>query len=217
MAAMLKANTNARYKRTNTIIIVIIGLLALFALGAVVYSLVRGQFLFALAWFIAFILAATYVIIRVNTIFVTSVSTDGVNLYMKNWTNDFLPYDYGNKIKILSEFIPAKTKVTQIPLEEISKVYIGTKNFIKRNLETPNEFTANIRTLENSKDFYRKRTISSMDIFYVETYDLECYYMPVVQFDSRDVNKILQAMKRRNADLMIKSSNKLYRKSATHR
>lgn len=217
MAAMLKAGTNARYKRTNTIIIAIIGLLALFALGAVVYNVVKGQLLFALAWFIAFILAATYVIIRVNTIFVTAVSTDGVKLYMKNWVNDFLPYDYGNKIKILSEFIPAKTKVTEIPLEEISRVYIGTKNFIKRNLENPNEFTANIRTLENSKDFYRKRTISSMDILYVETYDQECYYMPIVQFDSKDVNKILQAMKRRNADLMIKSSNKLYRKSATHK
>ena len=217
MAAMLKASTNARYKRTNIIIIAVIGLLAIFALCAVVYSLVKGQPLFALAWFIAFILAGTYVIIRVNTIFVTSVSTDGINLYMKNWVNDFLPYDYDSKIKILSEFIPAKTKVTQIPLEEISKVYIGTKNYIKRNLEAPNAFTQGVGKLESSKDYYRKRTVSSMDILYVETYDQECYYMPIVQFDSKDVNKLLQAMKRRNADLMIKSSNRLYRKSATHR
>lgn len=50
-----------------------------------------------------------------------------MNLFMKNWNNDFLPYDYDNKVKILSEFIPAKTKIVEIPLNEISKVLIGTK------------------------------------------------------------------------------------------
>ena len=217
MAGMLKAGTNARYKRTNLIVIIVVGLAALFAVSAVVYSIVKAQYLFALAWFIAFILAGTYVIIRVNTIFVTSISTDGTNLYMKNWTNNFLPYDYNSKIKILSEFIPAKTKVTSIPLMEINKIYIGTKNFIKRNLDTKNDFTEEIRALENSKDFYRKRTISSMDIIYTETYDKECYYMPIVQFDAKDVIKILQAISRRNADLEIKSGSRAYKRIATYK
>lgn len=217
MAAQLKASTNSRYRRTNTIVIAVVGLLALFALVAAIYSLVKGQYLFMIAWIIALILAGTYVIIRINTIFVTSVSTDGANLYMKNWTNDFLSYDYSNKIKILSEFIPAKTKVIEIPLEEISTVIIGTKNYIKRNLEGESDFKDSVRALENSKDFYRKRTISSMDILYVETYDQECYYMPIVQFDSKEMAKILQAMKRRNADLMIKSGSRIYKKLATHK
>ncbi len=87
--------------------------------------------MFSIAWFIATILASTYVLIRINTVFATYISTDRMNLFMKNWNNDFLPYDYDNKVKILSEFIPAKTKIVEIPLNEISTVLIGTKEFYK--------------------------------------------------------------------------------------
>ncbi|MBR0028364.1 MAG: hypothetical protein IJP58_06935, partial [Clostridia bacterium] len=129
MTTELKACTNARYRRTNTIIIGIAGALTLLSLIMAIVSIARGEFLFMTAWLIAMILLGTYIIIRINTIFATSVSTDMVNLYMKNWDNDFLPYDYGNKIKILSEFIPAKTKTLEIPLGEIRVAMIGTKNF----------------------------------------------------------------------------------------
>ena len=51
-----------------------------------------------------------------------------------------------------------------------------------------------------------------MDIFYVETYDRECYYMPIVQFDTKNLTKIVQIIQRVNPDLIFKSSNKAYRK-----
>ena len=122
--------------------------------------------MFSIAWFIATILASTYVLIRINAVFATYISTDRMNLFtMKNWNNDFLPYDYDNKVKILSEFIPAKTAIVAIPLNEISKVLIGTKNFIKRNVAPDFDFVKNIRVLEKSKDvfLYKKKTISSME------------------------------------------------------
>ena len=74
------------------------------------------------------------------------------------------------------------------------------------------EFTGNVKALETSKDYYRKRTISSMDIFYAETYDRECYYMPIVEFDTKNLTKIIQVIQRLNPDLVFKSSNKTYRK-----
>lgn len=119
MATSVKACSNSSYRRKNTIIISIVALLSCFALVMVVYNLIKGSYLFSAAWFIATILAFTYVLIRINTVYTTYVSTDRNNVYMKNWTNDFLPYDYDNKIKILSEFIPAKTKLVEIPIEEI--------------------------------------------------------------------------------------------------
>lgn len=212
MATEVRARTDARCRRRNTVIITLITILSCFALVMVIYNLIKGSYLFSAAWLIATILAGTYVIIRVNTVFATYIMTDRVSLYMKNWSNDFLPYDYGNSIKILSEFIPAKTKIVEIPVDEISEVLIGTKNFIKRNIESDTEFVKKLRVLEKSKDFYRKRTITSMDIFYVETYDRECYYMPIVNFDTKDVVKIVQTIQRRNPDLMFKSSNRSYRK-----
>lgn len=215
MATELKACTNARYRRTNAVIIIISALLTIVSLVMAVVSLVRSEILFMTAWLIAMILLGTYIIIRLNTIFTTSVSTDMVNLYMRNWTNDFLPYDYGYKIKILSEFIPAKLKTLEIPINEIRLIIIGTKNYIKRNLDGETAFSKNIRALENTRDFYRKHTISSMDILYVETYDGDCCYMPVVQFDTKNLGKILQCLSRRNANLTIKSGNRAYKRLAS--
>ncbi len=211
MAAKIKACTSKGYRRRNAVIVILFALISCLGLVMTVYNLVTGMFLFALACFIATILAVTYVFIRINTVFTTSVSLDRSNLYLKNWNNDFLPYDYENKIKILSEFIPAKTKVVEIPINEVHLIIIGTKNFIKRNIDPSMEFVQNVKHLEGSKDYYRKRTVSSMDILYVETYDRECYYMPIVKFESKDIKKIIQTMQRRNADLDVKASGKEYR------
>ena len=210
MASSVKACTNSRYRKTNIVIITILSLLSCFALVMVIYNLIKGSYLFSIAWFIATILASTYVLIRINTVFATYISTDRMNLFMKNWNNDFLPYDYDNKVKILSEFIPAKTKIVEIPLNEISKVLIGTKNFIKRNVAPDSDFVKNIRVLEKSKDFYKKKTVSSMDILYVETFEKECYYMPIVKFDTRNVTKIVQIIQRINPELLIRVSIREY-------
>jgi hypothetical protein len=211
MATLIRACTESGYRKKNAVIITLSAILSCFALIMTIYNLIKGSYLFAVAWLIATILLSTYVIIRINTVFATYITTDRTNIYMKNWSNDFLPYDYDNKIKILSEFIPAKTKLIEIPLNEISMILIGTKNFIKRNTDPETEFTQNIRTLEKTKDFYRKKTISSMDILYVETYDKECYYMPIVKFTPRDVIKIIQTVQRRNPELIVKVSSKAYR------
>lgn len=157
MASSVKACTNSRYRKTNIVIITILSLLSCFALVMVIYNLIKGSYLFSIAWFIATILASTYVLIRINTVFATYISTDRMNLFMKNWNNDFLPYDYDNKVKILSEFIPAKTKIVEIPLNEISTVLIGTKNFIKRNVAPDSDFVKNIRVLKSRKIFIRRK------------------------------------------------------------
>lgn len=212
MPSEIRARTKAGYRRRSTIIITFVALLSCFSLVMVIFNLIRGGYLLSLAWLIAMVLAATYVFIRINTVYTTYIATDRSSLYLKNWSNDFLPYDYENKIKILSEFIPAKIKLVEIPLNEIQTILIGTKNFIKRNISKDKEFMENIGKLEKSKDFYRKRTVSSMDIFYVETYDGECYYMPIVKFDTNDVAKITQIVMRKNPELIFKSSNREYRR-----
>ncbi len=211
MAAEVRARTKAAYRRKNTIFLFILVLLSCFALVMSAYNLVKGSWLFFVAWLIATILAFTYVLIRINTVYPTYILSDRDYIYMKNWTNDFLPYDYGNKVKILSEFIPAKTKIVEIPIDEISTIIIGTKNFIKRNVGAETEFVKNIRQLEKTRDFYRKKTVSSMDIFYVGTYSGECYYMPIVKFDTGNVIKIVRAMQNVNPGLVIKTSGRDYR------
>lgn len=207
----LRARTRAGYRRKNTVIVTAMTLLSVFSLAMMVYNLIKKEWLFCVAWFIALILAATYVLIRINSVFATYIATDRENLYMKNWSNDFLPYDYDSKLKIFSEFIPAKTKLVEIPLDEIHTVVIGTKNFVKRNTDASMPFHKSLKKIEKTKDFYRKKTLSSMDIFYVETYARECYYMPIVNFDTKDVTKIVQIMARKNIDLELKVGSRDYR------
>ena len=210
MASSVKACTNSRYRKTNIVIITILSLLSCFALVMVIYNLIKGSYLFSCVVY-RYDIGVNICSYKINANLYVYISTDRMNLFMKNWNNDFLPYDYDNKVKILSEFIPAKTKIVEIPLNEISKVLIGTKNFIKRNVAPDSDFVKNIRVLEKSKDFYKKKTVSSMDILYVETFEKECYYMPIVKFDTRNVTKIVQIIQRINPELLIRVSSREYR------
>ncbi len=207
----VKARTNARFRRITAVIAAFIALLTCFALVMVIYNLIKANWLFAAAWFIAALLAASYVVIRVNTVFTTYLALEGGYLHMRNWTNEFLPYDYNNKLKIFSEFIPAKTKLVEIPVDEVAGIIIGTKNFIKRNIEPDRDFVKKIKPLERTRDFYRKKTVSSMDIFYVETYEGECCYMPIERFDAGDIKRIAQLMLAANANMFFKSGDRAYR------
>ena len=62
MASSVKACTNSRYRKTNIVIITILSLLSCFALVMVIYNLIKGSYLFSIAWFIATILASTYAV-----------------------------------------------------------------------------------------------------------------------------------------------------------
>ena len=84
MASEIRARTCAGCRRKNTVILAVLSLLSAFALVMTVYNLVKSSYLFCIAWLIAGILASTYVIIRINTVFPTYVAADRTNLYMKN-------------------------------------------------------------------------------------------------------------------------------------
>lgn len=211
------ARTNKKYRRNSAIVIGIVGLFAALALAMMIYSFVTGKILFALSYLIALILAATFIIIRINSVFVTYLATDLTNVYVKNWVNNFLPYDTQSKLKVISEFIPAKTHLLEIPITEIKSVYLGTKNFIKRNTGLDSEFAGDVRRYESSKDYYKKKTITGMDIVYFETYTGESCYMPVVRFNSRDVTKVINAVQRKNPDVDIRVSSRDYRSIRTNK
>ena len=157
MAYAAKAHTNKKYRRKNKIILSLMSILAIASLIMLIFSCATGMILFGIAWIIAFILLASYVLIRVNTIFTTYLATDKSNVYMNTWTNDFFSYDITNKIKILSEFIPAKTKLIKIPIQSIDTIVIGTKNSIKRYTEEDSSFRTRIAPYEKSKDFATKK------------------------------------------------------------
>ena len=213
----VKATTDKKYRRGSAVVIGIVALFSALALALMIYSFVTDKILFAISYLIALILAVTFIIIRINSVFATYLATDYENVYVKNWVNNFLPYDAENKLSIISEFIPAKTHLLEIPISEIKKVYLGTKNFIKRSSGLDSEFSADVKRYENSKDKYKKKTITSMDMIYIETYSGESCYMPIVRFDVREVTKVINVVRQKNPDLEIKVSSRDYRSLRTSR
>lgn len=207
------ACTNKSYRRNSGIVIGILSALSLLALIMLILDFINGKILWGVFWILALILALSYVVIRINSVYTTYLASDKKNIYMKNWVNDFLPYDADNKVKFIREFIPARTKLIQIPIEDIATVLIGTKNFIKRYGEDNEEFRLNLKPLEKSKDYYQKKTVQSMDLIYVSTYDGECYYMPIVKFTPRDVSRVLQFIQRANPEAEIRVNSREFRLS----
>ncbi len=210
----IKACTGKGYRNRSSIVIGFLIAASILSVVLLVIGLIRG-WMYAGGFLIPLVLALTYIVIRVNIVYPTYLASDKKNIYMKNWVNDFLPYAMDFKIKFLREFIPAQTKITKIPIEDIDSVIIGTKNFIKRNGKNNESFIARLDALgiEKKGDYYLKKTVQNMDLIYISTLDGECYYMPLVKFSPRDVSRVLQFIQRSNPEAEIKVSSKDFRTS----
>lgn len=206
-----RACTSGKYRRINTVLIGISVIVMIVGIVMIIYSISTASWLFAASYFIALILLFTYVIIRINTVYTTYLALENDCIVMKNWVNDFLPYDVNNKIKLLSEFIPARTKITEIPVADIDRILIGTKNFIKRNSSGDEGFRERIAPYEKTKDYYQKRTVSGMDIFYVHTVDNESYYMPIMNYNSKAVKRILNSAMDKKSSIDFRAVGREYR------
>ena len=122
-----------------------------------------------------------------------------------------MPYAAGFPVAVLREFIPAKTELIEVPINEISAVYIGTKNFIKRTAKTAAGFMDDIEPFEKSKDFTVKRTVQTMDILYVETFDGDYAYMPVTGFSKKAVHRLLKHINLRNQETEFQVYSRSFR------
>jgi len=206
-----KACTHKKYRRKNKIILSIMTALSILSLIMLVFSFVTEKILFGLSWLIAFILLASYVLIRYNTVFPTYLATDKKNIYMNTWKNDFFSYDVSNKIKIIREFVPSKTKLIKIPIDKISSIVVGTKNSVKKYAEENEEFQKQVQPFETSKDFAQKKAVNSMDLFFVTTTEGTSYFMPIENFSPRDVSRVLQFIQRLNPEINIKVNSRTFR------
>lgn len=211
MKFTVKATTSKKYRGRNELIIGLVGLLSCFGLVMLIYEFIAGNVLFGISYTIATFLGITYVIIRMNTVFATYLAADREHLYMKSWENDFLPYNTDCRVKLVCEFIPAKTKFTEVPIDEIALIVIGTKNFIKRNVPAGSPFLERVKEFENTRDYYRKKTVSAMDMFYLETYDGSCCHMPIDRFETANVLRIVKEIMKKNANVSVRAGSRDYR------
>ncbi len=209
MTGSVKAAADSSIRGRALMIIAVYAVLFLFCFVMAIYDISTAKFGLGIPFAIAAIIFVVLSLLKLNSVFGTYIKIRDNALYMKSWANDFLPYDINGGF--LSDLKPAKTKLTEIPAEELSVVLVGTKDFVKRNAsEAGKRFVKTLYPYEHSRS--KRGLISSMDIFYVETVDGECSFMCIYGYDPEAVIDVIGELYDINPDLYIKVGSKAYKR-----
>ena len=211
MAKTIKAAANAKMRGRSMVVILVFTALALFSVAMAVYDLSNRMVLFGVLFALAALIFISLTLLKLNEAFGTGIKIVRGDLYMRSWANDFLPYSTNGGF--LGDLKPSRTKLMEIPTEDISMIVIGTKEFIKRSA-TPagKKFVKAVYPYEHSSDKAKRHAISSMDIFYVETIEGDCCFMCIQDYDPQQITNIIGDLYDTNPDIYIKVGSRAYRR-----
>lgn len=196
----------SKYQRTKSMLtICIVGTVSLVGLVLGVLAFIKVDILFGILYLLAFLFGMSYVVIRINAVVPSFLAIDGNLLVLQNWENGIFPFNIAFKPAFFCDFVPAKTKLYHIDIAKITKLMIGTKSFLARNLSNP-RFAEDMHAMIEINPRCEK-LLQKLDILYIETIDQAVYYMSVDQFDSSDLAGVLRELGQYTPDLAIRCSN----------
>ena len=205
------ATVNSTIRGKAFVVIGVFLILALFSLIMSIYDLASGMTFYGILFGLAAIIFIALMLLKVNAAFGTYLKLKQGTLYMKSWVTDFLPYQNGKGF--FSDLKPSKTKLSKIPSADITAIFIGTKDFIKRNATNAGKrLMKALYPYEHSSNKARRKSIESIDIFYLETVDNECCFMSVEGFDEKKIVDIIGSLYKNDPDLYVKVNSRQYRK-----
>lgn len=206
----IKATVRAKKQGKTTVVIAIYALLSLFSLLMGLYDIVTKRTLFGVLFLIAAVIFIVLFLIKGNAVFGTHLKLKNNTLYLKSWVNNFLPYEIDGGF--FSDLIPSKTKVTKVPVEDITMILIGTKDYVKRNM-TPagKKLVKTLYPYEHSSKKSKRNMISALDLFYIETKD-DCAFMCIENYNPEAVVDIISEIHEINPEASAKVNNREYKK-----
>ncbi len=193
MEYLSKVSIVDKVRRDHVIKISLVGSVSLVGLVLGIYNLVIQNFLFALWYVLAFLLGLSYVIIRINACFPTFIATDGEKVVLSKWKNGIMPYALPEKPNFISDFIPEKIKTSEIAMEDIDSVIIGSRRFLKKNL-SEEEYPEILKRLDLNKNF--DNVLKRMDFIFVRTKQDENCFMSITDFDLSGINDFLDIVEK---------------------
>ncbi len=193
MEYLSKVGLNSRTRREYMIKISLVGSVSIAGLILAIYSLAVGSFLYAAWYIVAFCLGLSYVIIRINTVFPTFIATDGEKVVLSVWKNGVMPYTLPEKPTLISDFVPEKIKTNEIAMENIDCVLIGSKKYLKRNLDE-DEYPEILKRLESDK--HLEGILKRMDFLYIRTKSDENCFMSVTGFDPKELSEFVSIIEK---------------------
>jgi len=208
----IRATVSRKRRLRGSVSMWIVIALCLLALALMVYNIIMLNFWYVACYAIGIILGSSYILVCLNELYSTWIMVEGTDFVMRCWDNCFFPYQTLLKFNI-GELLPAKNVRLRVPISEISKVYIGTKTFVKRNSNDEN-FLEAVALYENKKFNSNQRILEKADILYIGTSDNDSVFMNITHFDSKAVIKILKSIQDKNPDVIIKANGRAYRRFA---
>lgn len=193
MEYLSKVSICDKVRRDHVIKISLVGSVSLLGLVLGIYSLVINNILFALWYALAFVLGLSYVIIRINACFPTFIATDGEKVVLSKWKNGIMPYTLPEKPTFISDFIPEKVNTSEIAMEDIDAVIIGSRRFLKKNL-AEEEYPEILARLDLNKHF--DNVLKRMDFLFVRTKEGENCFMSVTDFDLFGIRDFLDIVEK---------------------
>ena len=193
-------------KRTRGIsVIVFLGCVGCAALVLAVLNIFKHHYIYAAAYLAACVLSAMYTVMKINTVLPSFVGNDEEKIYMCTWENGFFPFrtDKG----FFGEFLPEKTETVKLPLDGIKSIYIGTANFVSRNLPE-SAFAA------KAKEYKAKYsgTLRRMEFIHIVLNDGTERYMPVTDFDPEALAQTVKAVQSVNKNMIFSTGNRKIRR-----
>ena len=193
MEYLSKVSIRDKVRRDHVIKISLVGSVCLLGLVLGIYSLAINNFLFALWYALAFVLGLSYVIIRINACFPTFIATNGEKVVLSRWKNGIMPYTLPEKPNFISDFIPEKVQTSEIAMEDIDAVVIGSRRFLNKNL-SEEEYPEILKRLDLNKHF--DNVLKRMDFIFVRTKNDENCFMSITDFDLSGVNDFLDVIEK---------------------
>ena len=200
METISKVTIDKKTRRNSIIKISIVGTVTLVGIALALYSLFNGKYLFSVWYFVAFILGLSYVVIRINAIFPSYVAVADDKLVMSVWENGVLPYRISEKSSFFSDFMPEKVKKDEILLEDIAKVYLGSKRFLERSLKD-DEYPEDLKKVIENR--HLESAVKRVDFLLIVAKDGETCFMSVTDFDTDGLGVLVDEIEKRSGGAQI--------------
>ncbi len=201
-----RASMSKKVKNINMIIICIIASISLLGFIMAIYSLIKLKIILMIVYLIAVMLGFSYVVMKINTIMPTYIERADGYINIQNWVNGLFPFVPNNGI--LGEFKPAKSMLKKIDVSSISKIYLGSRNYLLKVVE-PGEFTT---VVEHFRDKY-DNILKHMEILYIKTADNNEVFLSVTDFDEDELISIFKPVIEENEKIDFKCSNRYISKA----
>lgn len=186
------AQVTDKKRISGMILAIILMVLCVVAFLLSIYSFYTKNMVFGIGYIIAILLGLSYIIIKINQLYTTYIAADDEYLVLKCWDNHFFAYNVWKGIPFIRDFIPSKSRIFKIPVNEITDIILGTKTYIKRNAGDL-VFDKAIEPYEKRKYSTITKTLEKFNILYIKTQD-DCCFMSIDGFDAKETMSVLNTI-----------------------